>query len=43
VAPVVEDLPALAEIRSPSLDLSRLGGQLTRTKELIAQSGLEQG
>jgi iron(III) transport system substrate-binding protein len=43
VAPVIEDLPALAEIQSPSLDLSSLGGQLTRTKELIEQSGLEQG
>jgi iron(III) transport system substrate-binding protein len=43
VAPVVEDLPALAEIQSPGIDLSRLGGQLTRTKELIEQSGLEQG
>jgi iron(III) transport system substrate-binding protein len=43
VAPVVRDLPPLAEIQSPSLDLSSLGGQLTRTKELIEQSGLEQG
>jgi iron(III) transport system substrate-binding protein len=43
VAPVVRDLPALSEIQSPTLDLSRLGGQLTRTKELIEQSGLEQG
>jgi iron(III) transport system substrate-binding protein len=43
VAPVVEDLPPLSEIQSPSLDLSSLGGQLTRTKELIEQSGLEQG
>jgi iron(III) transport system substrate-binding protein len=43
VAPVVEDLPSLSEIQSPSLDLSSLGGQLTRTKELIEQSGLEQG
>jgi iron(III) transport system substrate-binding protein len=43
VAPVVEDLPSLSEIQSPSLDLSRLGGELTRTKELIEQSGLEQG
>jgi iron(III) transport system substrate-binding protein len=43
VAPVVKDLPSLSEIQSPSLDLSRLGGELTRTKELIEQSGLEQG
>jgi iron(III) transport system substrate-binding protein len=43
VQPVVQDLPPLSEIQSPSLDLSRLGGQLTRTKELIEQSGLEQG
>ena len=43
VAPVVKDLPGLSEIQSPSLDLSSLGGQLTRTKELIEQSGLEQG
>ena len=43
VEPVVEDLPALSEIQSPELDLSSLGGQLTRTKELIEQSGLEQG
>lgn len=43
VEPVVEDLPALSEIESPGLDLSSLGGQLTRTKELIDQSGLEQG
>lgn len=43
VAPVVEDLPPLSEIQSPNLDLSSLGGQLTRTKELIEQSGLEQG
>jgi iron(III) transport system substrate-binding protein len=43
VAPTVQDLPGLSEIQSPSLDLSRLGGELTRTKELIEQSGLEQG
>jgi iron(III) transport system substrate-binding protein len=43
VVPVVQDLPNLSEIQSPSLDLSSLGGQLTRTKELIEQSGLEQG
>jgi iron(III) transport system substrate-binding protein len=43
VAPVIEDLPELSDIQSPSLDLSGLGGQLTRTKELIEQSGLEQG
>ncbi|HUF84524.1 MAG TPA: iron ABC transporter substrate-binding protein [Acidimicrobiia bacterium] len=43
VDPVVEGLPPLSEIESPGLDLSSLGGQLTRTKELIEQSGLEQG
>jgi iron(III) transport system substrate-binding protein len=43
VAPVVRDLPALSEIQSPAVDLSSLGGQLTRTKDLIEQSGLEQG
>lgn len=43
VEPVVEDLPALSEIESPDLDLSSLGGELTRTKELIERSGLEQG
>ncbi len=42
VGPVVEDLPGLDEIESPPLDLSGLGGELTRTKELIEQSGLEQ-
>jgi iron(III) transport system substrate-binding protein len=43
VEPVIEDLPSLSEIESPELDLSSLGGELTRTKELIEQSGLEQG
>ena len=43
VDPVVEGLPPLSEIESPELDLGSLGGQLTRTKELIEQSGLEQG
>ena len=42
VAPVVEDLPPLEEIQSPQLDLSSLGGQLEKTKELIERSGLEQ-
>jgi iron(III) transport system substrate-binding protein len=42
VEPAVADLPPLEEIESPPLDLSSLGGQLTRTKELIEQSGLEQ-
>ncbi len=42
VEPVVADLPPLEEIESPPLDLSSLGGELTRTKELIEQSGLEQ-
>jgi iron(III) transport system substrate-binding protein len=43
VAPTVQDLPSLSEIQTPSIDLSSLGGELTRTKELIEQSGLEQG
>jgi len=43
IEPVIEDLPSLSEIESPSLDLSSLGGQLIRTKDLIEQSGLEQG
>jgi iron(III) transport system substrate-binding protein len=42
VEPIVADLPPLEEIESPPLDLSSLGGELTRTKELIEQSGLEQ-
>ncbi|MGQ0805292.1 MAG: iron ABC transporter substrate-binding protein [Actinomycetota bacterium] len=43
VEPAVEDLPPLEEIEAPALDLSRLGRGLLRTKELIEQSGLEQG
>ena len=43
VEPVVEDLPPLEEIEAPALDLGSLGGGLLRTKELIEQSGLEQG
>jgi iron(III) transport system substrate-binding protein len=42
VEPAVADLPPLEEIESPPLDLSSLGGELARTKELIEQSGLEQ-
>ena len=36
------DLPALSTIEAPRLDLSALGGGLLRTRELIAESGLEQ-
>lgn len=42
VEPTITDLPPLDEIVSPALDLGSLGGGLERTKELIAQSGLEQ-
>ncbi|MGH9033609.1 MAG: ABC transporter substrate-binding protein, partial [Acidimicrobiia bacterium] len=42
VEPVVADLPPLASIQSPELDLSSLGGELTETKQLIERSGLEQ-
>ena len=42
VKPAITDLPPLDEIVSPAIDLSSLGGGLERTKELIAQSGLEQ-
>jgi len=36
------DLPPLSEVEAPELDLSSLGGGLLRTRELIAESGLEQ-
>jgi iron(III) transport system substrate-binding protein len=36
------DLPPLSKVDAPELDLSRLGGGLLRTRELIAESGLEQ-
>jgi iron(III) transport system substrate-binding protein len=42
VEPAITDLPPLEEIVSPAIDLSRLGGGLERTKELISESGLEQ-
>ena len=35
------DLPVLADLEVATYDLDRLGGGLTRTKELIDQSGLE--
>lgn len=35
------DLPPLADIPSPEVDLSTLGGGLQRTRELIRDSGLE--
>ncbi len=37
------DLPPLAEIESPQLDLGDLGGDLATTRELIRDSGLEGG
>jgi iron(III) transport system substrate-binding protein len=36
------DLPPLSDIDAARLDLSKLGGGLLRTRELIAESGLEQ-
>ncbi len=36
------DLPPLSKVDAPKLDLSSLGGGLLRTRELIAESGLEQ-
>ncbi len=36
------DLPPLSKVDAPQLDLSSLGGGLLRTRELIAESGLEQ-
>jgi iron(III) transport system substrate-binding protein len=36
------DLPPLSTVEAPRLDLSSLGGELLRTRELIAESGLEQ-
>ena len=36
------DLPPLSDIDAPELDLTKLGGGLLRTRELIAESGLEQ-
>ena len=36
------DLPPLSKVQAPELDLSGLGGGLLRTRELIAESGLEQ-
>lgn len=36
------DLPPLSSIEAPRLDLDTLGGELLKTRELIAQSGLEQ-
>ncbi|HEX5616057.1 MAG TPA: iron ABC transporter substrate-binding protein [Acidimicrobiia bacterium] len=41
VDPVVADLPPLADIAAPRLDLDALGGGLQRTRELIRESGLE--
>lgn len=36
------DLPPLSNVEAPQLDLTKLGGGLLRTRELIAESGLEQ-
>ncbi|MBM3670735.1 MAG: iron ABC transporter substrate-binding protein [Actinobacteria bacterium] len=36
------DLPPLSKVDAPELDLTKLGGGLLRTRELIAESGLEQ-
>ena len=41
VDPAVEDLPPLDSIAAPRLDLSKLGGGLQKTRELIRDSGLE--
>jgi iron(III) transport system substrate-binding protein len=41
VEPVVEDLPPLAEIASPSLELASLGERFRTTRDMIEQSGLE--
>jgi len=40
--PAPPGLPSLDEIQAPDLDLSSLGGELTATKELIEESGIEQ-
>lgn len=37
------DLPPLTEIEAPRLDLGELGGDLSETRELIRDSGLEGG
>jgi iron(III) transport system substrate-binding protein len=42
VPSAIEDLPPIEEIPSPEIDLSSLGGELKRTKQLVEQSGLEQ-
>jgi iron(III) transport system substrate-binding protein len=43
VKPTVKDLPPLADIVSPELELSSLGDKLKTTRELIQQAGLEGG
>ncbi|MCW2961577.1 MAG: Iron transporter substrate-binding protein [Thermoleophilia bacterium] len=39
-SPRYKDLPALAGIKGPDVDLSQLGGEVAKTVELIAASGL---
>jgi iron(III) transport system substrate-binding protein len=39
--PAPAGIPALRDVRAPTIDLSDLGGGLTRTRELIRDSGLE--
>ena len=41
VKPAVEDLPALDSIAAPRLDMSGLGADLQKTREMIRDSGLE--
>ncbi|MBM3674284.1 MAG: iron ABC transporter substrate-binding protein [Actinobacteria bacterium] len=41
VEPTVEDLPPLADIAGPSVELSSLGNELAKTRELIQQAGFE--
>ena len=43
VEPTVKDLPPLADIAAPTLELSSLGDKLKTTRELIQQAGLEGG
>ncbi len=43
VRPTVADLPPLADIVSPPLELSSLGGKLKTTRELVQRAGLEGG
>lgn len=40
VKPALDDLPALADIPSPDVDLTSLGGAFDKTRTMIADSGL---